>query len=330
MAKKTHIKDNKKGQSISKSKTKKIRNEIFSSTIIGKKLKNWKQTYSLEKLSRMKDIIQEAIITKNESNSSEIIGHIHEFINTIKTKNQSLLKTKKIIDSHLIEEIILTAKSSLTLKNILHEYQKFYPNFKCALSTLKKHLNEKMNYKYKSSSLVNLNSNYKESIAVILTFIEKICSIIEAKGLILFADESSFNDHFFRKKYWQPTNNKNIRYKAPRFNSVSVMASLSTVGIINYKITDTTFGSQDFFEFLIDLENELMKLEMFSKYLANNNVFLIVDNSRIHTSRVIRRRLKHLKINVLFQPIYMPEFNATELLWAKMKNLKKKITFTSK
>lgn len=46
-----------------------------------------------------------------------------------------------------------------------------------------------------------------------------------------------------------------------------------------------------------------------------NQVFLTIDNAKIHTSEVILGLLKHLKFEVLFTPPYSPEVHFIELVF---------------
>jgi len=52
---------------------------------------------------------------------------------------------------------------------------------------------------------------------------------------------------------------------------------------------------------------------------------LVLDNSSVHTSRLVRDVLKELGVNVLFLPVYSPDFNPIEFMWAYVKSVLRKL-----
>lgn len=52
---------------------------------------------------------------------------------------------------------------------------------------------------------------------------------------------------------------------------------------------------------------------------------LLLDNSSVHTSKLVLDTLKECGINYLFLPSYSPDFNPIELLWALMKSILRKL-----
>jgi len=52
---------------------------------------------------------------------------------------------------------------------------------------------------------------------------------------------------------------------------------------------------------------------------------LVLDNSSVHTSKLVRDTLAELGISVVFLPVYSPDFNPVELMWAYMKCILRKL-----
>ena len=52
---------------------------------------------------------------------------------------------------------------------------------------------------------------------------------------------------------------------------------------------------------------------------------LLLDNSSVHTSKLVLDTLKECGIKYLFLPPYSPDLNPIELLWAFMKSVLKKL-----
>ena len=57
--------------------------------------------------------------------------------------------------------------------------------------------------------------------------------------------------------------------------------------------------------------------------LAEDDI-LLLDNSSVHTSKLVKDTLKECGINYMFLPRYSPDFNPIELLWALMKSYLRK------
>jgi len=72
--------------------------------------------------------------------------------------------------------------------------------------------------------------------------------------------------------------------------------------------------------------------ELFSEYLkvylkpnlAEDDI-LLLDNSSVHTSRIVLDMLRDCKIKYLFLPRYSPDYNPIEFLWAFMKSILRKM-----
>jgi len=52
---------------------------------------------------------------------------------------------------------------------------------------------------------------------------------------------------------------------------------------------------------------------------------LVLDNSSVHTSKLVLEVLEELKIEVLFLPVYSPDFNPVEFMWAYLKGVLRKL-----
>lgn len=72
--------------------------------------------------------------------------------------------------------------------------------------------------------------------------------------------------------------------------------------------------------------------ELFSEYLKTQlkptlaaDDILLLDNSSVHTSKLVMDTLRDCKIKYLFLPRYSPDYNPIELLWAYMKSVLRKL-----
>lgn len=72
--------------------------------------------------------------------------------------------------------------------------------------------------------------------------------------------------------------------------------------------------------------------EIFAGYVRNqlaptldSDDTLVMDNSSVHKSKLVRETLDELGIKVLFLPSYSPDFNPIELMWAYVKAILRKL-----
>ena len=72
--------------------------------------------------------------------------------------------------------------------------------------------------------------------------------------------------------------------------------------------------------------------ELFAEYLRvclaptlGSDDVLVLDNSSVHTSKLVRDVLVELGIKVLFLPVYSPDFNPVEFMWGYVKGVLRKL-----
>jgi transposase len=72
--------------------------------------------------------------------------------------------------------------------------------------------------------------------------------------------------------------------------------------------------------------------ELFSEYLRvclapsfGEGDVLVLDNSSVHTSKLVLEVLAELGVKVLFLPTYSPDFNPVEFMWAHVKGVLRKL-----
>ena len=133
---------------------------------------------------------------------------------------------------------------------------------------------------------------------------------VDVKKLV-FLDGNSINLAYFRL-YGRSTKNKRIKQgiKDCRFERQSILSTISYDGRQIPFVFDGTLNKELFVEYL---RTQLAPL------LAENSI-LVLDNSSVHKSKMVKEILNELRISHLFLPPYSPDFNPIELLWSKMKN----------
>jgi transposase len=85
-------------------------------------------------------------------------------------------------------------------------------------------------------------------------------------------------------------------------------------------------------EFCPSVFSGTLNKERFSEYIKTQlkptfaaDDILLLDNSSVHTSKLVLDTLRDCKIKYLFLPRYSPDYNPIELLWSYVKSVLRKL-----
>jgi len=128
---------------------------------------------------------------------------------------------------------------------------------------------------------------------------------------MLFIDETGFNLHTIRNYGYSPINTPvNVMVK-PRDRNISVMAMISSTGIMHTKLCDGACNSNFLVVFLQEcLNNRLVNFK---------NKILIMDNVRFHKTEHVTEFLTVNNISYDFMPPYSPALNPIEEFFSALK-----------
>ncbi len=137
--------------------------------------------------------------------------------------------------------------------------------------------------------------------------------VLEAKEVIelYYGDESGFCNVPVVARAWQ-FRDEEIRITPQRGKRLNVFGFLSRANKARTWTSEKTITAQ----FVVDSIEEWV-----SEKLAKPRV-LVLDNARIHRSRLMQEKLAEWKaknLYVFFLPAYSPHLNLIETLWRKMK-----------
>jgi transposase len=129
-------------------------------------------------------------------------------------------------------------------------------------------------------------------------------------------DESSVNLAYSRL-YGRAKTNERIKEGVidARFERKSILSTMRLNGEKCPMVFDGTLNKELFAEYL---KNHLKPC------LADDDI-LLLDNSSVHTSKLVKETLAELQIKHLFLPRYSPDFNPIELLWSFVKSVLRKL-----
>ena len=128
---------------------------------------------------------------------------------------------------------------------------------------------------------------------------------------IHWADETGIKSHNHRGRGFAPKGNTPVRKHNAQYEKVNMISSVTNQGKLRFMCYDGSFTYQVFHQFL-------------SKLITDSDgrkVIVIVDNLRVHHSKVIKRWLKIYRrfIEVYYLPSYSPDLNPDEFLNCDLK-----------
>lgn len=306
-------------------KTLKLQNgfkrRLNSSMLLAKYDFKNKVIYSKEFLTNLYYKLEKELIpnSKIDENCKMISNMVDTFLSKQDQAKLSSFHKKIVFDDNLLNEITEKSNNSLTLKEIRCMYLAEYPKSKFGIETLRIHLIKNLKIKYLQCCLKNEKSEGPLHDLMLINYATLLLKAIDNDHIILYADEASFNDHKNNRKYWISSKSKKIKINKGRIPSISALAVISKYGLLNFQLNENTNTSEDFIEFIKNTELILRTNQLFSDHYKKQKISLIIDNCKLHCSKLTRKSLRKGKINIIYQPTYLPIINSTELIWSHCK-----------
>jgi len=128
---------------------------------------------------------------------------------------------------------------------------------------------------------------------------------------LFFLDETGFNLHISKSYGYSPKNVDAIRHvPSNRGRNLSLLAIISDVKVMNYKLLSGPYNTENFLAFLNDC---------FLQNIFESNSILIMDNVKFHHSDSVKRFLQERNINFKYLPAYSPSLNPIEEVFSALK-----------
>lgn len=296
---------------------------VFSSIIESAKLIKRKEIITYDELLELVEELSKCTSNcLNKNNSDYIEEKVKIFLTNLKNPKQTFKNKKVCFNDEILTEIIESNTHSKTLKEIKSEYINKTNTSSFSISCLRRYMINYLGYSYRKCSLIHEETTSVNNIYRNFVFLKKLLEVIKNEHVIAFLDESSFSDRSLSKKFWIRKKATTIKHNRGRLKSISCISMICKNGVINYSLNDQAYDSNSFIDFISKTTEILENDEKFRNDIELRKFTVILDNAKIHCSRISIKQLKNGKINAIFQPPYSPMFNGCELLWG---NLKKKI-----
>lgn len=303
------------------------KNNIFSSIITANRKHKRNKLPTIKKRKLIFNYYEKKLypyMKKKKTKTEKIIKEIELFISKSE-ETRVTLRRKKYFDDKILLSILDNTSKSLTLKQVKDLYNQYTGINNYSLTTLRRYIRNKLKYKFISVKLFNKRIDSDQANNIEIVYIEKYMELLKNEHVILFLDETSVCENNNNKKFWYNRKKENIIYNSGRIKSVSITGVISSEGLLYYKLNDIKNNAESFYAFIRDFEGKLKENDVFKEKLKERKISIILDNARIHTAKSIRKRLKELSFNFVFQPPYSPFYNGIELLWGKLKIKKKRL-----
>jgi hypothetical protein len=233
-----------------------------------------------------------------------------------KTKNQLFPKLKYTINHDCFLNIVMT-NSHYTKKQIMDKYNSLNPNTKVTIyhiTVLLKfyHLSK---YKLKPRPIHIFSQHYRNELLIYLQF---LTYFISKEFTIIYLDETSCNRYSIKtKRFWATKNDymKNYKYykqKKFSFKSLQLLVASNRDGVLVYDKFHGNNNAKIYVKFIKKVYEFIVKNDI-------KKPLLILDNSRIHRSKLLLNEFKNLNLTVLFGVRYFCDLNYCEMMFNSLK-----------
>lgn len=166
---------------------------------------------------------------------------------------------------------------------------------------------------------MNSRALRKENIDSLKVFSLRHYFLLKSESLFIYLDESNFNNKTRTRKRWVCKRLVRTFYDFGRIVSQNLILAISNSRIWKYFINDRSNTSKILERFLGEMISEINKCKYMISMYNQGEICLIMDNAKIHKSKILLRFLEKSKLRVLFLPPYRPSMNPAEYAFRVLK-----------
>ncbi|WP_154806252.1 IS630 family transposase, partial [Moraxella catarrhalis] len=127
---------------------------------------------------------------------------------------------------------------------------------------------------------------------------------------LYYGDETKISQTGYVPYGWQHKD-ENISISVQRGKDINCFGLLSRTMQFHYQLSETNMTANDILTFIDEISLKI-----------NKYTVLVLDNARVHTAKVIQKRLKIWQqrgLFIFYLPPYSPQLNIIERLWKEVK-----------
>lgn len=270
--------------------------------------------YKVKEISNFMNIHKSSIyrwIEKYKYSSNKVITlntNIPEYACIIRKKREIYWKKiNETIVSYLRK--YMSTRIIINTKYIIKEIRRKF-NIKVSTSTVYKIIKVDLGLTYKKlkNKLV-----LKKDMITHENKVQEFKKTVNQIGIdnIYSLDESHFYLNMYRSYGWSKKGVICVKNKESIIKKkYSLLEIISNKKIIKYKLYEGTINVKKLLDFMKDL-------------IIPENIHILLDNARVHRSKLFKSYTDENKINLLFNVPYSPETNPIEMVFSKTKNIVK-------
>jgi len=132
------------------------------------------------------------------------------------------------------------------------------------------------------------------------------------KNNIISVDETSIDTHISADYGWSKKGDNINETKKTKRIRYTVISAISNNNVIYNKYIKGSANAETFLQFIKELKKRII-----------NDSYILLDNARIHHSKIVNKYIKENNINFIFNVPYCPEFNPIEKVFSQIKHILK-------
>ena len=185
--------------------------------------------------------------------------------------------------------------------------------------TMYKYVTKILGFKYKGIVSLTERREYPINTQFQLLYFLKKANIDINNSVVVYIDESSFSNHRRVTRRWIHKTCSAQATNRGRIKSVNLMLAVSDAKVYHYKIKIGNNNSFTFHEFIRKMYKKINKDENCFLSKSKKEIYVILDNAKIHKSRHFNEAISNIDINFIYLPSYHPQINSCEYVFRGMK-----------
>ena len=198
-------------------------------------------------------------------------------------------KTKVDLINVLIIDQIMRDHSTvhLSLKRIRTLYRLVDSTMKFSLSTLRKCMNVRMDLTFQAPDIRTFHALQQRNVLMRRVFLKSFVECMNEECSFIYIDESGFSNVHKKFKTWLCRRTQKPRPFGSRFKRVNLILAVSYDRVLKFEMMWDIVNSQAYKMFIIGLMEQVKRDEMLSKKLQDGKLWLVMDNSAVHKSKMM-------------------------------------------
>jgi len=201
---------------------------------------------------------------------------------------------------------------NFTCRKLAKKYTEL-TNKKTSKSTVYNSLKYKLGFKWKKTSIKNNKINRTMNIFMMLTFIKIIARCFYQKFKVIYVDESSIQTINNNLKVWK-RDEENFYSKVLPRKRYNLLMAIGEESVVYFKINKENTNITTFYQYMKDMVSIIKERNIYP-------YVIVLDNLSCHKSEELYNFYINNKVNIVFNPPYVSEFNCIEYSFRDLKKI---------